>query len=78
VAESDLTSQPQKADGEKITVQSVATAPGAHHEWTFILALVALGLIVFDVWYVTRDPRVRSPVEGPAVPRPRLPERRPS
>ncbi len=39
-----------------------------------LAALGALGLIVFDVWYLTRDPRARSPVAAP--PRPRVPERK--
>jgi hypothetical protein len=76
VAESDLTPRPIKADGDKITLQSAAAEPDAHNEWTWLLALVALGLIVFDVWYVTRDPRTRGVVASPAVARPRLPERK--
>lgn len=75
-AESDLTPRPIKADGDKITLQSAAAEPDAHNEWTWLLALAALGLIVFDVWYVTRDPRSRSGVASPAVARPRLPERK--
>jgi hypothetical protein len=77
VAESDLSPRPIKADGEKVTVESAGTQPDAHNEWTWVFALIALGLIVFDVWYLTRDPRSRSPVAGPAVARPRLPDRRP-
>jgi hypothetical protein len=76
VAESDLTPRPIKADGDKITLQSAAAEPDAHNEWTWLLALRSLGLIVFDVWYVTRDPRARRPVASPAVARPRLPERK--
>jgi hypothetical protein len=76
VAESDLTPRPIKADGDKITLQSAAAEPDAHNEWTWLLALLSLGLIVFDVWYVTRDPRARRPVASPAVARPRLPERK--
>jgi hypothetical protein len=75
-AESDLTPRLLKADGEKLTVESAAAVPDAHNEWTWVLALLALGLIVFDVWYVTRDPRARSAVASPAVMRPRLPERK--
>ncbi|MFS8069764.1 MAG: hypothetical protein ACMG6S_25650, partial [Byssovorax sp.] len=74
VAESDLTVRPIAADGEKITVTASAAQPDAHNEWTWLLALGALGLIVFDVWYLTRDNRVKSPMAAP--PRPRVPERK--
>ena len=40
-----------------------------------VIVILALGLVVFDVWYFTRDPRAASPVKGPAVARPRMPER---
>ena len=74
VAESDLTVRPILADGEKITVTASAAQPDAHNEWTWLLALGALGLIVFDVWYLTRDNRAKSPLAAPA--RPRVPERK--
>jgi hypothetical protein len=77
VPESDLTAKPIPGDGQTITVTQAKAEPEAHHEWSWVLALGALALIVFDVWYWTRDPRARSPVAGPAVARPRLPERRP-
>lgn len=76
VAESDLTPKPIVADGEKIVVQSANAQPDAHNEWTWLLALGALAFIVFDVWYYTRDPRARSSVAGPAVARPRVPDRK--
>ena len=74
VAESDLNARPIPADGEKITVTASAAQPDAHSEWTWLLALAALGLLVFDVWYLTRSPRARSPIAAP--PRPRVPERK--
>jgi hypothetical protein len=55
---------------------SAVAEPGTHHEHAWLLALVALGLVVFDVWYFTRDPRAAPLVAGPARARPRLPERR--
>jgi hypothetical protein len=74
-AESDLSQQALPADPGKVTV-SAAAAPPAHHEWAWLLALGALALVVFDVWWLTKDPRAASPVAAPAVPRPRLPERK--
>ena len=73
--ESDLSTAPPPVEPGKVTV-SAAAVPDAHHEWTWLLALGALALVVFDVWYLTRDPRAASRVASPAVPRPRLPERR--
>src|SRR6185312_1191315 len=72
VAESDLTVRPIAADGEKITVTASAAQPDAHNEWTWLLALGVLGLIVFDVWYLTRDNRAKSAVAAPQ--RPKMPE----
>jgi hypothetical protein len=72
-AESDLTARPLAVDPAKVTV-SAAAQPDAHNEWTWVLALIALGLVVFDVWWLTRDPRAASPVAVPA--RPRMPERK--
>jgi hypothetical protein len=74
VAESDLSAAPIQADGEKVTVTASAAQPDAHTEWTWLLALGALALLVVDVWYFTRAPRARSPVAAPA--RPRVPERK--
>lgn len=74
-AESDLSARALPVQEGKVTV-SAATTTEAHREHTWILALLALGLVVFDVWWLTRDPRASSPVAGPAVARPRMPERR--
>lgn len=74
-AESDLGTKPLAVDSGKSTV-SAAVRPDAHNEWTWVLALVALGLVVFDVWWLTRDPRAASPVASPAARRPRMPERK--
>ncbi len=73
-AESDLTTRPLPVAEGKVTV-SAASPPEAHDEHTWLLALLALALVVFDVWYLTRDPRAASPVAGPAAARPRMPER---
>ncbi|WP_437906838.1 VWA domain-containing protein [Sorangium sp. So ce327] len=58
VAESDLTTRPLLAEGGgEVAVSSAAGQPDAHVEWTWLLALAALGFVVFDVWYFTRVPR---------------------
>ncbi|WP_437531394.1 VWA domain-containing protein [Sorangium sp. So ce726] len=60
VAESDLTPRPLLAEGGgEVAVSSAAGQPDAHVEWTWLLALAALGFVVFDVWYFTRVP-IRS------------------
>jgi hypothetical protein len=74
-AESDLSPRPLVAQEGKLSV-SEAAAPDAHNEWSWVVALAALAFVVFDVWWFTRDPRAASPVAGPAVARPRMPERR--
>jgi len=74
VAESDLTPRPIASDGEQLSVVRSGAQPDAHTEWTWLLALLGLGLVVFDVWYLTRDNRARSKVAAP--PRPRVPERK--
>jgi hypothetical protein len=78
VAESDLGAAPLAAAQGAVTVTSAAEQPEGHREWAWVIALVALAFLLFDVWYFTRDPRAKSPVAGPAVARPRLPERRPT
>ena len=74
-AESDLTARPLAVDAGRVTV-SAAAQPDAHSEWAWVLALVALALVVFDVWWLTRAPRAASKVASPAVLRPRVPERK--
>ncbi|WP_437901591.1 vWA domain-containing protein [Sorangium sp. So ce124] len=60
VAESDLTPRPLVAEGGgEVAVSSAAGQPDAHVEWTWLLALAALGFVLFDVWYFTRVP-IRS------------------
>ncbi|WP_437327326.1 vWA domain-containing protein [Sorangium sp. So ce381] len=57
VAESDLTPRPLVAEGGgEVAVSSAAGQPDAHVEWTWLLALAALGFVLFDVWYFTRVP----------------------
>jgi hypothetical protein len=64
-------------DGQKVAVTASGAQPEAHQEWAWLLALAALALIVFDVWYWTHKPR--APKAVPALdPRPRVPERKAS
>lgn len=60
VAESDLSPKPLSTEAGKLEV-ATAAEPDAHHEWTWILALVALAFVLFDVWYYTRDIRAIRP-----------------
>jgi len=58
-----------------VEIRAAGAEPDAHNEWTWVLALIALGFVVADVWYVTRRPRQTS--LEPAAPRkPPAPERR--
>ncbi|MDC0741397.1 vWA domain-containing protein [Polyangium mundeleinium] len=77
-AESDLGSvmAPAGSGKDEIKVTAAGVEPDAHNEWSWVLALVALGFVVFDIWYLTRKPRL-APAAAPAAPkRPPAPERR--
>ncbi len=77
-AESNLTtviSAAGSTDKSAVEIRAASAEPDAHNEWTWVLALLALGFVLADVWYVTRRPRQTS--LEPAVPRkPPAPERR--
>ena len=73
VAESDLTLKPLEKTESTVTVTAAGSEPEAHNEWTWVLALIALGFVVIDVWYFTRAPRVRPLDALPLAPK--LPER---
>lgn len=66
--ESDLTREPVDTLGPAIQISAAADAVEAHHEWGFILALVALAFIVFDVWYLTRARRAPTIRQSPKAP----------
>ncbi|AKT37483.1 uncharacterized protein CMC5_016240 [Chondromyces crocatus] len=57
-AESDLTPRPLETKGD-VAVAPAGALPEGHKEWSWVLALLALGFVVFDVWYFTRSPRRR-------------------
>ena len=77
-AESNITtvfSTAGSTDKAAVEVRAASAEPDAHNEWTWVLALLALGFVLADVWYVTRRPRQTS--LEPAAPRkPPAPERR--
>jgi len=54
-AESDLTPRPLPLEEGHVTAATAAV--DAHQEHAWLLALLALGLVVLDAWYVTRSAR---------------------
>ena len=72
-AESDLSPKAIEKIDSTVQVTAAGSEPEAHNEWTWVLALLALGFVVFDVWYFTRAPRVRPIGAIPLAPK--LPER---
>lgn len=70
-AESDLTPRPLAVDAARVTV-SAAAPPDAHDEWAWALALLALALVVLDVWYLTRGPRDAAITRAALARRPAL------
>ncbi len=72
-AESDTRPKKLAAASSQVTVSSPAKVADARTGWAWLLALLALAFIVFDVWWLTRRPRTRSTLAEP--PKPRLPER---
>jgi hypothetical protein len=77
-AESDLRARPAAiatdSGDEPTVVRRADERPDAHSEWTWLLALGALALVLGDVWYTTRRVRVTSPVASARAPK--LPERK--
>jgi hypothetical protein len=56
-AESDLSPRSLAVDGANVSVTARGAEPDAQHERAWLVALFALVLVVFDVWYVTRGAR---------------------
>jgi len=54
--ESDLTREPEDLLGSDVEAVAADEAVEARHGWGWILAIVALGFICFDVWWLTRTP----------------------
>lgn len=57
--ESDLSRRLEQDPEAEVTVRPAAEAVAAHRDWGWVLALVALAFITFDVWYFTRPTKVR-------------------
>ena len=76
-AESDVRAAPllsgAEGEAEKVTIRPEGSLPDGHTEWAWVLALVALGFVIFDVWHLTRQPHVRVLAPAPA---PKMPERK--
>ncbi len=76
--ESNVTTTMTKGDPAAnggVEVRAAGAEPDAHNEWTWVLALLALGFVLADVWYVTRKPRMTS-AEPATTRKPPVPERR--
>jgi hypothetical protein len=66
-AESDLASEPVDAPAPEAGAEEAAADVAAHRDYSWVLALLALAFVMFDVWYFTRRPR-RLAIRG--APRP--------
>ncbi len=75
--ESDLTRVPVDTLGPEIKMTAAVDAVQAHQEWGWILALVALAFMLFDVWYFTRGRRRRPAASHPGPGKRPGPGRRP-
>lgn len=71
-AESDLSPKPLAKSGAPVRISDAAAVADSHTDWAWVLAALALALIAFDAWWLTRRPRVAGPS---AVATPKLPER---
>ncbi|MFO0660484.1 MAG: VWA domain-containing protein [Polyangiaceae bacterium] len=76
-SESDLRKKPTSVTVEEgqAPVSKAAQLADAHTDWSYVVALVALLFVIFDVWWLTRKPAARANV---AVAAPPIPERRAS
>jgi hypothetical protein len=71
--ESDLKEKQLQLGGStSATITSGDQMTDAHTEWTWLLAAIALALVLVDVWYLTRKPALPKLAEAL---RPRMPER---
>jgi hypothetical protein len=68
-AESDVRPRPLETDQGTVDVAKAPAQPDAHREWTWVLALVALGFVLFDVAWLTREPRAPAMPSPPPDPR---------
>lgn len=71
-AESDISERELDVAGAPVASRDAAEVADAFTDWTWLLAALALAFLVFDVWWLTRTPRIRRSDDG----KPRLPDRR--
>lgn len=71
-AESNLGAPPAEVADPSVRVTTQTDVVASHREYGWVLALLALAFIAFDVWYLTRRAR---PVRLAAAARPRRPLR---
>ena len=76
-AESDLARQPQSTTGPEGEVVAAGKDVAAHHDWSWVIAIVALAFIAFDVWWFTRRRR-RLSLQAASKPRAPHPPTRPA
>ncbi len=74
-AESDLSVREVAKPQAALQRKSADDVADAFTDWTWLLAAIALLLVVLDAWWLTRKPKIRSAV---GVQRPKLPERSPA
>lgn len=60
-AESDVRPQPMPKLASGGDMKPTQQTTEAIANWTWLLALIALGCLVFDVWWFTRKPKARAP-----------------
>ncbi len=63
-AESDLTRTPKHTASASLKLSHAERAMTNHREHSWLLAILALIFIVFDVWYLTRRPRKKRLTEA--------------
>jgi hypothetical protein len=73
--ESDLRTRPLAIEKGEGTIAAADRVADAHTEWTWLLAALALAMLVLDVLWLTRKPRIAR-AAAKAVPK--LPDRRPA
>lgn len=70
-AESDIREKPLDVSESAAKITDASNLSTAHVQWSWLLGLLAFTLILIDVWYITRKPKLRATTSQ----RPRLPKR---
>jgi hypothetical protein len=71
-AESNIAPRELPKTSGSLRTSAAAELADSHTEWAWLLAALALALIAFDAWWLTRRPRLRAPATLQA---PKLPDR---